>query len=349
MKILYGIQGTGNGHVARAREIIPILKKHGQVDVLLSGNQSQIDLGFDVNYHSEGLTFKSSKKGGIAYLKSVFTASPIDLIRDIRQLPVKKYDLVISDFEPVSSWSALIQGVPCIEMSHQAAVSHALAPRPTAIDRMGSYVLSHYSPAKKKYGFHFEAFAQDIFTPVIRKEVRELTPENKGYYTVYLPFYLDDYLVRFLQQFEANWHVFSKSAKGIVQSKNVKIQAIENNAFLSSLEGCEGVLCGAGFELPSEALFLGKKLMVVPMHGQYEQQCNAAALQAIGIDVLDTLDLIHHRTINYWINRPMHKDIINYPDQTEFIVQRVIGEFENHQVPKEITAPTRMELLRYFI
>ena len=349
MRILYGIQGTGNGHVARAREILPILNKHAHVDVILSGNQSQIDLGFDVNYHSEGLTFKSSKKGGIAYLKSVFTASPIDLIRDIRQLPVKKYDLVISDFEPVSSWSALIHGVPCIEMSHQAAVSHKLAPKPAAVDRVGSYVLSHYSPAKKKYGFHFEAFAQDIFTPVIRKDVRELTPENNGYYTVYLPFYVDDYLIRFLQQFEANWHVFSKSAKGIEQLKNVKIQAIENKAFLSSLEGCEGVLCGAGFELPSEALFLGKKLMVIPMHGQYEQQCNAAALQGIGIDVLDSLDLIHHRTINYWINKPMQKGIINYPDQTEYIVERAIGDFQKQNISTEISAPTRMELLRYFI
>jgi UDP:flavonoid glycosyltransferase YjiC (YdhE family) len=30
MKILYAIQGTGNGHVSRAREIIPIPKKYGE-------------------------------------------------------------------------------------------------------------------------------------------------------------------------------------------------------------------------------------------------------------------------------------------------------------------------------
>jgi uncharacterized protein (TIGR00661 family) len=349
MKILYGIQGTGNGHVARAREIVPLLKKHAHVDVLLSGNQSQIDLGFDVSYQSEGLTFKSSKKGGIAYAKSIFTASPIDLIRDIRQLPVKKYDLVISDFEPVTSWSALIHGVPCIEMSHQAAVCHELAPKPAVIDRVGSYVLTHYSPAKKKYGFHFEAFAQDIFTPVIRKEVRQLTPTDKEYFTVYLPFYADAYLIRFLQQFDANWQVFSKTASITSQHKNVKIQPIENGAFLTSIQSCQGVLCGAGFELPSEALFLGKKLMVIPMHGQYEQQCNAAALQAIGVDALDALDLIHHRTINYWINRPLPKDLINYPDQTEYIIERAIRDFEEKSIFAEHSVPTRMELLRYFI
>ncbi len=85
------------------------------------------------------------------------------------------------------------------------------------------------------------------------------------------------------------------------------------------------------------------------MHGQYEQQCNAAALQGIGIDILDSLDLIHHRSINYWINKPMQKGIINYPDQTECIVERAIGDFQKQNISTEISAPTRMELLRYFI
>ena len=37
MKILYAIQGTGNGHLSRAIDVIPALKKIGQVDVLVSG------------------------------------------------------------------------------------------------------------------------------------------------------------------------------------------------------------------------------------------------------------------------------------------------------------------------
>ncbi len=46
------------------------------------------------------------------------------------------------------------------------------------------------------------------------------------------------------------------------------------------------MLCGAGFETPAEALFLGKKLMVIPMKGQYEQHINAASLKELGIPVL---------------------------------------------------------------
>ena len=34
MKILYAIQGTGNGHLSRAKEIIPALMNRAQVDIL---------------------------------------------------------------------------------------------------------------------------------------------------------------------------------------------------------------------------------------------------------------------------------------------------------------------------
>ena len=47
MKILYAIQGTGNGHVSRAREIIPVLMKKGQVDIL-SNEPMQLRLGPEI-------------------------------------------------------------------------------------------------------------------------------------------------------------------------------------------------------------------------------------------------------------------------------------------------------------
>jgi hypothetical protein len=56
MRVLYAIQGTGNGHLSRAHEIVPLLKKHVQVDTLISGNQAQIQAEFDINYQRTGLT-----------------------------------------------------------------------------------------------------------------------------------------------------------------------------------------------------------------------------------------------------------------------------------------------------
>ena len=40
MKILYAIQGTGNGHLSRAREFIPALAARTSMDVLISGTNA---------------------------------------------------------------------------------------------------------------------------------------------------------------------------------------------------------------------------------------------------------------------------------------------------------------------
>ena len=65
MKILYAIQGTGNGHLSRARDIIPILQQKAEVDILVSGIQADVNLPFPIKYRFKGLSFIFGKKGGI--------------------------------------------------------------------------------------------------------------------------------------------------------------------------------------------------------------------------------------------------------------------------------------------
>ena len=64
MKILYAIQGTGNGHLSRARDIIPILPKKGDLDILVSGSQVDVQLPYHVKYMFTGLSFVFGKAGG---------------------------------------------------------------------------------------------------------------------------------------------------------------------------------------------------------------------------------------------------------------------------------------------
>ena len=87
-----------------------------------------------------------------------------------------------------------------------------------------------------------------------------------------------------MQKFnEIQWHVFDKHCTHPTVDGNVLINPIQQRTWLESLESCSGALLGAGFEGPSEALFLGKPLMVVPMSNQYEQKCNASALHELGV------------------------------------------------------------------
>lgn len=325
MRILYAIQGTGNGHLSRARDIIPILQKNHDVDLLISGSQADVELPYTVKYRFKGLGFIFGANGGIDLVETYKKNYIKRLFSELNSLPVEDYDLVISDFEPVSAWACNLKNVICISISHQAAVLNKKAPQPADVDIIGKAILKNYAPAQAKYGFHFKKYSENIFTPVVRRQVRELKTENIGHYTVYLPSYDDKRILKVLKQCgDTQWQVFSKHNKQMIGFRNITIQPINNEAFIESMASAAGVLCGAGFETPAEALFLKKKLMVIPMKGQYEQHCNAAALKEMGVPVLKSLKFENVDKIMDWIEKGAIIEV-DYPDETEEIINKILS------------------------
>lgn len=328
MKILYAIQGTGNGHMSRATAIYPELEKYGAVDLLVSGYQSDLNLPFPVTHRLKGLSFIFGKHGGVSLWNTFKRLDPFCFLRDVFRLPVEEYDLVVNDFEPVSAWACRLRKVPCIALSHQSAVVHAASPRPVKKGWFGKFILRYYAPFSEHYGFHFKCYDDRIFPPVIRKEVQSLPVSEGKHYTVYLPAYNDAELICFLHRFKGvSWEVFSKHNKEAFRFENIHIRPVENETFLKSLAACEGALLGAGFEGPAEALYLHKKLMVVPMKRQYEQQCNAAALQQLGVPVIPSLSVKYFRTVNNWMISPA-KVKITFPQRTASVaVGKMIEDY----------------------
>ncbi len=332
MKVLYAIQGTGNGHLSRATEIIPILKKKNiDLDILVSGTQADIQIPHKIKYQLKGCSFIFGKKGGVDLWRTYLKTNTVRLQKEIKRIPVDDYDLVINDFEPVSAWACKLKGKDCVSFSHQAAVLSSFAPKPKKNDLLGKMILTKYAPTTKQYGLHFKAYTDAMFTPIVRKEIRN-TPVTQGdHYTVYLPSYSDKKIIKMLSQIKnVHWDVFSKHTDTHFSSENVFIRKINNAAFIHSMSNCRGILCGAGFETPAEVLHMGKKLMVIPMKGQYEQQCNAAALKEMGVPVIKSLKLKHLNTLKEWVDTN-HTIAVDYPDITEQIIDRILAEVSINQ------------------
>lgn len=324
MRILYAIQGTGNGHLSRARDIIPVLQKKAELDILVSGTESSVELPYPITWKFKGLSFVFGKKGGVDVMETYKKSNIRQLYKEIRSLPVEQYDLIINDFEPVSAWACYLKNKPCIALSHQAAVLHQKCPQPKHTDLVGTMLLKRYAPATSYYGFHFKAYDNNIFTPVIRKQVRDIKPTNLGHYTVYLPAYSDKRIIRLLSECSTTrWQVFSRHTKEAYKLKNITILPINNDAFIESMASSEGVLCGAGFETPAEALYLKKKLLVIPMKKQLEQHCNAAALKEIGVPVMKSLKPKHMPMLHAWLKSYAIIEV-NYPDITEEIIDNIL-------------------------
>lgn len=333
MKILFAIQGTGNGHLSRAGEIIPHLLNHGDVDVLVSGTQSDVTLPYLIKYKRKGISFTFGKSGGIDMVDSIIKLRPFQFFKDIRLCPVENYDLVINDFEPISAWACWLKGLPCFGLSHQASFLSNKTPRIEKENRIPNFILKHFAPVTDKIGFHFQAYDDFIQTPVIRSQIRKNGLSNKGHITVYLPAYSDEFIVKHLNSIpDMEWHVFSKHGKRAYYLNNVSVQPIHNNAFVESLCSSDGLITNGGFESPAEAMYLHKKIMVIPMNNQYEQLCNAKALKLMGARVVNTIDSKFPTILKQWLeySTPLK---VNYYDHLETTISQIIYKQQELYIP----------------
>ncbi|MEN9696849.1 MAG: hypothetical protein RLZ56_270 [Bacteroidota bacterium] len=290
MKIFYAIQGTGNGHISRAIELYPYLKKYGEVDFFLSGSNAHLNTDLPIKYKSKGLSLFYKHSGGLDYNKIAGSLS-FHLYKDAKALPVEKYDLVVNDFEFVSSLACIIKKVPCIHFGHQASFQSKKTPRPNTINPLGNLILENFVKTNQHIGLHFDAYDENIYNPIIKDEILNATPINDGHITVYLPQYavanLEPHL---LQQSKFHFEVFTKEVNRIICKKNITYYPINNKQFTSSMVRCYGIITAGGFETPAEAMYMHKKILSIPILKHYEQECNAAALEKKGVMVLKKID-----------------------------------------------------------
>jgi uncharacterized protein (TIGR00661 family) len=331
MKILYSVQATGNGHISRAMELLPYIERYGKVDIFLSGANNSLQLDASVKYRSKGLSLFYTNGGGLNYLEIARKFAPLRIMKEVRDLPVEKYDLVLNDFESITSMACAYKKVPSVNFGHQASFISPKSPRPAKKEWMGEWILRNYARATQYIGLHFTQYDDFILPPVIKKKILQAEPQDKGHITVYLSSYSDATLTRYLSPLKDHrFQVFSKEVTQPVQQGNILFIPVGNQAFNKSLINCQAIITGAGFETPAEALYLGKKLMVIPIRGQYEQLCNAAALQKMGVPVLQSLDANFQQTFNQWIGQRKRPGLV-LDHSTESIVSYVMHNCTEQQ------------------
>lgn len=305
MKILYAVQATGNGHISRAHQVYPVLKQFGEVDIFLSGSNATLATDFPVAYRSKGLSLFYKPCGDLDYWRTISSVRYQNIRKEALELPVEKYDVVLNDFEHITSKACALKKVPSIQFGHQASYMSDKTPRPASKSWVGEWLLKHYAPATKYAGLHFESYDSFIYPPIIKNEFIEASPADHGHLTVYLPAYDVNCLEKiFREMAPMPVHWFVHHITEPVQKENITYFPVSQKNFNESLIYSHALLTGGGFETPAEALFLGKKLMTIPIKGQYEQQCNAEALKRKGISTLKVLNESTKNIFFNWLNLP---------------------------------------------
>ncbi|MGY6276388.1 MJ1255/VC2487 family glycosyltransferase [Methylomonas sp. MgM2] len=318
MKIFYGVQGTGNGHITRARVMARELYAAG-FDVTFQFTGRPFDKYFDMEIFNgyqtrEGLTFNTNN-GQVSYLKTVLQAKPIRFVQDVKALDLAAYDLVISDFEPVTAWAAKKQKKKVLGIGHQYAFGHAI-PRKGS-DPLANQVMKYFAPADIGVGLHWHHFGQPILPPIIdTPDFPQQVRSDK--IVVYLPFEDPNEVMRHLCPFENfNFYLYSPNV-AVSKYPHIKFKALSRDGFQQDLYDCAGIISNAGFELASESLQLGKKILAKPLHSQMEQISNAAALEQLGYG--HTMYDLDSAVIEDWLHNP-HSVHVTYPNVAKVLVQ----------------------------
>lgn len=311
MKILYGVQATGQGHISRARAMAEALSHYPvEVDWLFSGREREklFDMEPFGNFlHRRGLTF-ATRNGRIHHLRTAIENNAPQFLRDVWQLSVLDYDLVVTDFEPVTAWAGRLRGVNTIGIGHQYAFG---GNAPAAGDHwLSRFIMRNFAPVKTGLGLHWHGYDSHTLPPILdlgHSQVRE-----GEHFLVYLPFEDQSRVTAWL-----NGHSdyrFVQYAPGLPkqQSGNVRLHPTSITAFKQDLHSCRGVICNSGFELISECLQLGKPALTKPLAGQTEQLSNALALTELGYaTAMEDLDDMR---LASWLRHTPRAPEIHYAD-----------------------------------
>jgi len=301
MNIFYAVQATGNGHISRAQQIYPYLKQYGNVDFFISGNNANLDFKLPIRYRSEGCSLHYSKCGGLNYGDIIKNIKPFTMLKDASSLPLEKYDVIINDFDIVTSLACKLKKLPSVQLGHQASFQSDATPRPDKKSVVGETILKHFAKASNHIGFHFQSYDSFILPPVIKEEFINAETQDLKHVTVYLPSFQQHCLLDVFNNLKhIQFHWFLAGIESIREEENITYYPVTQNYFNESLLSCHGLITGGGFETPAEALYLEKKLMCIPILNHYEQQCNAAALKQMGVTVLEEVDDDFSNIIETW-------------------------------------------------
>jgi uncharacterized protein (TIGR00661 family) len=330
MKIFYAVQATGNGHISRAMELLPHLEQFGTVDIFLSGDNSHLKFDAPVKYRSKGISLYYNCRGGLDYWQIIKGFHPLDLRKEIRELPVHEYDLVLNDFDYITSAACARRKVPSIHFGHQASFRSPMVPRPAKRSLASEWLMKNYVKASAYIGLHFDQYDDFIMGPVVKEAILEAEPTDNGYISVYLASYCEAQLKKIFGAFpDFRFEIFSRETKAEKQEGNIRFIPVNKHLFNKSLIHCSGLITGGGFETPAEALHLGKKLMTIPIRGQYEQQCNAEALRRMGVMCLSSIGEDFPIHFYNWVRltKPVKRD---YNNTIAHCMNRILSLAESH-------------------
>ncbi len=379
-KIYYGVAGEGRGHATRARTVIEALRSRAEIVVYSSGDAHEL---LSAAYHESdvqvrkiaGLRFGYARSGALSPARTcvrsaVFLSRIGRRVRRIREdMERDEPDLVVTDFEPLLPRAARILDIPFVSLDHQHFLTTSdFSGLPSKLRRYATVagavvrlyyrgqeetIVSSFHHAPPREPAHRADGRVTRIGVLLRKDVREATPENRGHLVAYLRRSAPTNLLDALSECGLPVRVYGLG--GLQGRGRLSFRAIHETRFVEDLATAEALVTTAGNQLVGEALHLGKPVLALPETGNYEQAIHGHFVRSCGggdwheLDRIGAEDLVHFlgRLDRFRSNIDRHGSCGN--DSAVAAIERYLPRSFDRWLPERPTAPTsagRLDLLR---
>ena len=321
MRVLYGVNGEGMGHATRSEVVINHLLASHDVRVIASGAAYRY-LGERLPRVDEVLGPSLALGEGeirkrATVRQNVHNVSH-ELPENVRTWMANYYDewrpnVVITDFEPLASAYARLSRTPLIAVDNIHALDRLehdeqIIGADREAHRIARTVTRNMAPGAVRYvitSFFRAPIARGgttLVPPIVRPEIEAAEPEDGDHLVVYSSG--EERLLEALRSIDLRCIVYgmrgSAEDEGRVEG-NLEFRAPSKEGFVEDLRTARGVVTGGGFSLLSEAVYLRKPVLSVPLRGQFEQVMNARYLERSGYGL--AADEVSPETVAEFVSR----------------------------------------------
>lgn len=301
-RLAYALSGQGRGHASRVLAMADALGRHDHEILFLCGGTAHEVLSSRLHNVQEIPFLKQVVRGNqLCVLPTLLQNATLirhrpEIVEEVAEkLFDFRPDLLITDFEAFAPMAANRLRIPILSFNHQEIVTrtrYSLPVRYKAHAMLTEATIRLVAPRNPAHtlltSFYFPDLKDPdnttLVKPIIRPAVARLTPRDEGHVLVYFNQTSgSEFVLEALRDIDARFVAYNFAQPDGASYGNIRFKDTSVDEFLDDLAGCTAVLSTAGFTLTSEALYLGKPIMVSPNNGIFEQTLNALFLEKEGL------------------------------------------------------------------
>lgn len=294
-RIWYAVMGDGMGHAIESGVVISRLRKKHDILITTRGNAYHYLKKKFPNVHhveSETLYYRDNEVVISLTAAKFILKSPqmmADNIKTVRLLRKFKPDLSISDFESFPKYYSLITGLPSLSLGMVEAITETrFKPEAqkgayfccqTAIRLLHPTTDYHIIPTYAKVAPR-KPKKTTLVQPILRDEILNAKTTDQGFVTVYQTSPTNGSIIPLLKKSGLKYRIYGMD--GHKSRKNLIFKKFDERSFISDLASCTFLISNGGFTALSEAIYLKKPVLSLPLNNQGEQLFNAQNLKEQG-------------------------------------------------------------------